>query len=113
MHEISICEGIIQLLKVEAKKQHFDKVTTLWLEIGELASVEVEALRFSFGIVSQGTLAQDATLKIEQPAGQAWCQGCLKTIAINARYQPCELCGGHQLQLTQGDEMRIKELEVA
>lgn len=113
MHEISICEGIIQVLQAEAKTQDFAKVTTLYLEIGQLASVEVEALRFSFEIVSQGTLADGATLKIDLLSGRAWCQDCQQSIEIAARFEPCSLCGGHQLQITQGDEMRVKELEVA
>lgn len=55
MHEVSICEGIILLLEEQAVVQHFQQVETLWLEIGELAGVEVEALRFSFEVVSRGT----------------------------------------------------------
>ncbi|MCG7980654.1 MAG: hydrogenase maturation nickel metallochaperone HypA, partial [Candidatus Thiodiazotropha endolucinida] len=29
-----------------------------------------------------------------------------------ARYEACPECGSYQLQVTGGDEMRIKELEV-
>ena len=113
MHEISICEGIIQVLEDQAKVKAFQKVNTLWLEIGPLASVELDALRFSFEVVSRGTIAEGADLQILQPPGQAWCLSCAQTVSVNARYDTCPVCGGHQLQVTSGDELRIKELDVA
>ncbi len=38
---------------------------------------------------------------------------CGETINIAERYEPCPQCGTFELQVTGGDEMRIKELEVA
>jgi hydrogenase nickel incorporation protein HypA/HybF len=37
---------------------------------------------------------------------------CSRNIDVTARFDPCPLCGGHQVQVTGGDGMRIKELEV-
>ena len=37
---------------------------------------------------------------------------CLKNVPITERYDSCVDCGSYQLQVVQGDEMRIKELEV-
>jgi hydrogenase nickel incorporation protein HypA/HybF len=31
---------------------------------------------------------------------------------IAQRYDECPRCGGYQLQVTAGDQMRIKELEI-
>lgn len=113
MHEYSICEGIVQVLEDQAKAQAYDRVKTIWLEIGPLAGIEIEALRFSFPIVTRDTLAADATLEIIETRGEAWCLPCGKTVAIEQRFDPCPDCGGYQLQVTGGDELRIKELEVA
>ena len=60
MHEMSIAEGIVQVLEEQAKEQHYSKVKTVWLEIGPLAMIESEALSFCFEAVTRGTLAQDA-----------------------------------------------------
>ncbi|HBO94384.1 MAG TPA: hydrogenase maturation nickel metallochaperone HypA, partial [Gammaproteobacteria bacterium] len=77
-----------------------------------LAGVEVEAMRFCFDAVSRNSVLEGAALDIVQPVGQAWCMQCAKTLPLRERYQPCPECGGYQLQVTGGDEMRIKELEV-
>jgi len=112
MHEMSLCEGVLQVLQTEAKKQGFNKVKAVWLEIGDLSSVEPEAMLFSFDVVTRNSLADGATLNIINVPGQAWCMQCAKNVAVKQRFDECPECAGYQLQVTAGDEMKIKELEV-
>ncbi|MDD5273499.1 MAG: hydrogenase maturation nickel metallochaperone HypA [Methylovulum sp.] len=112
MHEMSLCESILQVLEQQAEAQHYHKVKTVWLEIGALAGVEAEALRFCFDIVMQGSLAEQACLEIIEIPGQAWCLPCADNVAVQQLYDLCPHCGSHQLQVNSGDQMRIKELEV-
>lgn len=112
MHEMSIAESIVGVLEEQASVQAFSRVKTVWLEIGPLAGIETEALRFSFDVVRRGTIAESATLEIIETDAQAWCLHCGKNVAIRRRFDACPDCAGQQLQVTSGDEMRIKELEV-
>lgn len=112
MHEMSLCEGVLHVLETEAKTQGFSKVKTVWLEIGDLSSVEPEAMLFSFDVVTRNSLAEGAELKIINIPGDAWCMQCSKNVAVKQRYDECPDCGSYQLQVTTGDEMKIKELEV-
>jgi len=112
MHEMSLCESVLEVLEQQAKVQQFRKVKTVWLEIGALSGVEVSALRFSFEIVAQGSLAENAKLEILEIPGQAWCLPCGCNVAVQQLYDQCPLCGSQQLQVNGGDQMRIKELEV-
>lgn len=112
MHEMSLCEGVLRILEKQARAQRFHRVKTVWLEIGELAGVEKEAVRFSFDVVMKGSLADGARLEIIETPGEAWCMQCMKPVRINRHFDACSDCGGHQLQLTGGTEMRVKELEV-
>ena len=112
MHEMALCESIVQILEQEALRQDFSQVKTVWLEIGPLAGVELEALRFSFDAVARGTVAGQARLEIIETEGRAWCLACAKTVPVSQRFDPCPDCGSYQVQVTGGEEMRIKELEV-
>jgi hydrogenase nickel incorporation protein HypA/HybF len=112
MHEMAISESIIGILEDEARRQHYARVKKVRLEIGPLAGIETEALRFTFDVVTKGTLAENAVLEIIATEGQAWCLPCEKSVPIRERFDTCPICGGHQLQVTAGDEMRIKDLEV-
>jgi hydrogenase nickel incorporation protein HypA/HybF len=113
MHEMSLCEGILRIIEEQAVAQDYRKVKTVWLEVGALAGVEVEALRFGFDAVMKDSIAADARLEIIDVPGRAWCLQCMKNIEIDARYDACPECGGHQLQVNGGEELRIKEMEVA
>ncbi|MGB0683820.1 MAG: hydrogenase maturation nickel metallochaperone HypA [Magnetovibrionaceae bacterium] len=112
MHEMSLTEGIRTVLEEQAVQHQFSRVKTVWLEIGALSSVEVDALTFAFDVVMKGSIAEEAELKIVDVPGKAWCMDCSETVPINERYDPCPKCSGHKLTVTSGDEMRIKELEV-
>ncbi len=112
MHEMSLCEGVLQIMEDNAQIQGFEKVKTVWLEIGALAGVELDAMRFCFDAVTRGTLADKVRLEIIQVPGQAWCMQCSKTVPTQQRFDACPDCGSYQLQVTGGTEMTIKELEV-
>ncbi|MGR9115553.1 MAG: hydrogenase maturation nickel metallochaperone HypA [Gammaproteobacteria bacterium] len=112
MHEMSLCESILDILEQQAQTQHYRKVKTVWLEIGALSSVEPDAMRFCFDAVMQGSLADNARLEIIAVEGRAWCLQCCRNVVIEQRYDACPDCGGFQLQVNAGEEMRVKELEV-
>lgn len=112
MHEMSLCEGVLQILEDHAVSQGFSQVKTVWLEIGALSGVDPEAMRFGFDVVMKGTLADGAALEIIDLPGTAWCMQCGKSVAVKSRFDACPDCGSYQLQVTGGEEMRIKELEV-
>lgn len=112
MHEMSLAEGVLNILQDQAKAQNFTTVKTVWLEIGELSHVDPHAIAFCFDAVTKGTLADGAKLEIVRTPGQAWCHDCMMSIAIATLVNPCPKCGGHRTEVTGGEDMRVKELEV-
>lgn len=112
MHELSLCEGILLVIEEQHRKEAFTRVRTLWLEIGALAGVEPDALRFGFDVVTRESVAEGARLEIIEQPGQAWCLPCSVQVAMATRHSPCPHCSSHQLQVTGGDELRIHSMEV-
>ena len=112
MHEVSLCEDILIQLEDEAKKQGFKQVRQVCLAIGELAGVEIEAMRFGFEVVTRDSIAEGARLTIDVIPGTAHCEHCQQTVPIQQHFAACPLCDGYPLTLVSGDELRIKELEV-
>ncbi|OGB33124.1 MAG: hydrogenase maturation nickel metallochaperone HypA [Burkholderiales bacterium RIFCSPLOWO2_12_FULL_61_40] len=113
MHEMSLAEGVLQLLEDAARQQKFEKVITVWLEIGQLSGVEVEAMAFCFDAVTRDSVAQGARLEIVVLPGVGWCMECSQSVPMSEVFGECPHCGGFQMQVTGGTEMRVKELEVA
>ncbi|WP_206201930.1 hydrogenase maturation nickel metallochaperone HypA [Terasakiella sp. SH-1] len=112
MHEMSLCESILQIMEEQAVQQNFTTVQSVRLEVGPLSGVEIEALRFGFEVVTRNTLADGCALEILETQAQAWCMECAELVEIKERYDACPKCGSHQLQVSCGDELRIKDMEV-
>ena len=113
MHEMSLAEGVLQLIEDAARRDRFNKVSTVWLEIGQLSGAEPEAMAFCFDAVMRGTVADGARLEIIALPGQGWCGACNQSVPMTEVFDACPRCGGFPLHVTGGTEMRVKELEVS
>lgn len=113
MHEMSLAEGIRDIVEDQARAHGFARVTVLRLEIGRFAGVEKPALAFAFDVVMRGSPAEGARLEMIDLPGRAMCYDCMQSVEIADRFDPCPLCGGARLIPEGGDEMRIRDMEVA
>lgn len=112
MHEMSLMRGVLRLIEDSAASEGFSRVRTVRLEIGRLAGVEAEAMRFCFDAVVCGSIAEGARLEIVETGGRGWCRNCARTVEMAARYDACPHCGDYGLEITSGTEMRLMDLEV-
>ena len=109
MHEASLAGGVLKVVEDAARREGFRRVLSLRLEVGQLAGVEVRALRFALEAIAPGSCLQDAVFEIDE----AWCLPCGETITLAQRGQACPRCGGHQMQPTGGTELRVVEMRVS
>lgn len=105
-------EELLRVVAAEAQGHPGARVAAVVLEVGRLAGVEVEALRFAFEALREGTAAEGAVLDIEEPPGLGWCGACARTWPIEARWEVCPACGAAPLALTGGRELRVKALDL-
>jgi hydrogenase nickel incorporation protein HypA/HybF len=112
MHEMALTESIVEIATDAAKKQDAGKVRRVFVEVGALSHVEPDALQFCFAAVSAGTIAEGAELEIDRVPGAGWCLDCGKTVPLAERFAACPECGGTRVQMTAGDELRVREIEV-
>lgn len=113
MHEASLAGGVLQLVEDTAVREGFSRLLSLRLEAGQLAGVDVRALRFALESLAPGTVLDGVQIEIEEPPGKAWCMGCAQTVAIAQRGDACPVCGGYQLQPTGGMELRVIDMQVS
>jgi hydrogenase nickel incorporation protein HypA/HybF len=110
---MALAESMLEIVETTARRNGAVRVTDVRLEIGALSSVEPEALTFCFDAVTRDTLAAGATLTIERVPGTAWCMPCGRSVAIERVGDACPGCGGYQLAVTGGEDMRVKDIAVA
>jgi hydrogenase nickel incorporation protein HypA/HybF len=112
MHEMALAEGILQLVEETAQRESAKCVKLVVLEIGQLSTVEADALKFCFDAVTKGSIANGAALEIVHVPGEGWCMECAATLPMQELFGACPQCGGYQMQATGGTEMRVKEIEI-
>lgn len=113
MHEASLAGGILQLVEDSSRREGFRRVTVLRLELGKLANVELQALKFALEAIAPGTLLEGARLEFNEPEGQAWCINCSQTVLLVQRGADCPQCGSYLLQPTGGTSLRVIDMLVA
>lgn len=112
MHELSIAESLMSLIDDESSRKGFGRVTRVGIKLGALGHVEPAALLFCFDVVTRGTIAEGAHLDLGIVPGTGWCARCQRSVAMSQRYDLCPACGQSHVQMTEGDELRLTELEV-
>lgn len=107
MHELALMEGVVEhvLDEIDAR------VARVTLAIGELAGVDVDALRFCFAVCTEGTPLAGAELEIVPIAGRARCESCAGEYPATSLAAPCP-CGSFARVLLTGDELRLEHVEV-
>jgi hydrogenase nickel incorporation protein HypA/HybF len=109
MHELSITQSMVELCEQYADGQQVISVT---VEIGDLSGVVPQAVEFCFEACCRGTLLEGARLIITTIPGTARCRDCGFEQQVGSLYKACSACGGFDLELLSGRELRVRELEV-
>ena len=112
MHEVSLCESILDILREEAKKQKAAKVVAVGMKIGEMAGVVEDSLRFAFEVVSKGTLAEGARLDIEHVPLTARCRSCNREFHVVGYAFSCAHCDSPEIEIVSGREMTIEDIDM-
>jgi hydrogenase nickel incorporation protein HypA/HybF len=108
MHELALMESVVETITEQLGDA---RVALVRLEIGKLAGVALDALRFSFDVCTTGTSLAGAALDIVEVPGRARCRTCGEERPVASLAAPCA-CGSFDRELTSGAELRLKEVEV-
>jgi len=108
MHELAITESLVAAV---ADQTGDARVTRVSLEIGRLSGVVPDSVRFCFDLCAKGTRLEGAALEIAEIPGEGRCRACGAALVLEDLILLCE-CGSADVDLTRGQELRIKEVEV-
>ena len=109
MHELSIANGIVAIC---AERAGDARVTRVRLEIGQLSAVMPDAVRFCFHVCARNTVVEGADLEIIETPGRALCRDCDSEVSLERPVGRCA-CGSANLRMVAGEELKIRELELA
>ena len=112
MHELAVCQALMDQVEQIAREQRADRVVAIHLGIGPLSGVEPALLEQAFSIARAGSIADDAELVIEDMAVRVSCKQCGEvTDALPSRLL-CGHCGDWHTRLVSGDELLLQHVEI-
>jgi hydrogenase nickel incorporation protein HypA/HybF len=112
MHELSLMEALRDQALAAARAEGAVRIAAIRLRVGELAGVEMDALRFAFPLVMEGTLAAGAELRIEIEPAECHCTVCAAPFPAPHGCCDCPRCGTISRRLLRGRDLRLLSLEV-
>ena len=113
MHEMSIAQSIVQIVKEQiAQMDHSGRVTRINLKVGKLRAVIPESLKFCFSIAAQDTGIEEAQLHIEQVPVKIVCQACRATFDLDVPLFVCTECGASDVEVVSGEELHLDSIEI-
>ncbi len=112
MHELSVCQALLQEVGKVAASRGASAVERITIEVGRLSGVEPELLARAFEVARAGTCASQAALVIQTLEITVRCTEC----GASSRAEPtrllCGACSGYRTRITAGDELRLRAVEL-
>ena len=106
---MSIANAVVEAC---AERAMGARVVRVRLEIGALAAVVADAVRFCFADeCARNTVVEGAALEIREIGGLAECNICGASVAMASPIGRCG-CGSIDLRIIAGEELRVKDMEV-
>ena len=111
MHELAVTEQIKEIALRHAQAAGAERVTDLYLVIGDLSSIVDDSVQFYWDFVSEGTAAAGACLHFRRIPAEMACQAC------GHQYSPdeallCPRCESGRVRVVAGDEFFLEAIEV-
>jgi len=111
MHEFAVAEGLLRTALAALKgAPPKARATMLELEVGEVSTVVPELLESAWAAAAEGTRLAGAKLRIRKVALRFTCRGCRRE--FGAGPTACPGCGGTDVEIAAGRELRLLSLEV-
>ena len=112
MHELSICEHILNAAVDAATQAGAKKISKVRVKHGELRAIVPDIMNHYFQFLAKDTMADGATLEMEAVKPRARCGKCEAEFDVEGFNFKCAKCGEEGAELISGMELFLEDIEV-
>ena len=113
MHEVGLMQEMMQLAMERARAAGATQIHAVELKVGALWGVKSEALKLAFEVVSAGTCAEHAVLRIDGVPVRCRCAACERFFQpVDAIFR-CPGCQQLSCDVREGREFDLVSVEVS
>lgn len=112
MHELAVCQALIERVESLAAEHRAVSVCEIVVRVGPLSGVEQHLLEQAYEIARAGTVAEAAQLVLEDAPLIVHCADCNHDADVQPNKLVCPLCGNWRTTLVSGDDLLLARLEL-
>lgn len=113
MHEVYVAENLLDVAIEKCKEKGFNRIKSIRIKVGKASVISTEALIFAFDALKVGSIANDASLIIEEVPTSGFCKECGKEFIVEKDFLfECPLCKGDYIIIKSGNGVQLEELHV-
>ena len=108
---MSIAQSVLDIALQEGRQHGLKQISIIRLQVGALAAVVPESLKFCFAMLSRDTIASGSDLEIETVPIVARCSACKELFEVENHIYLCPQCEEPALELVSGRELCLLSIE--
>ncbi|MBI3585931.1 MAG: hydrogenase maturation nickel metallochaperone HypA [Ignavibacteriales bacterium] len=112
MHELSIAQNIVEIIRKQVPEKELPDVSLVRLQIGDLAGIVCDSLEFCYGVITTNTVLQNSKLEIDRIPARVFCRTCQTVSSTEPSFLVCPACGSGNVKLESGTELQVSEIEL-
>lgn len=112
MHEMGLAQNILDIVLRTASSNGARRVVRVKIRAGRLRAIVPDQLRFCFDFVAKDSLAEGAELAVQIVPIRTRCRGCAAEFEVEPVRFVCPGCGGEELDILQGKELLVENIEI-
>jgi hydrogenase nickel incorporation protein HypA/HybF len=112
MHELSICQALIEQVERVARDNGARRVISIVVSVGPLSGVEPKLLEHAYPLAAAGTVAESASLVVETVPVRVRCRTCRAETTASPNRLVCGDCNDWQVDVTAGEELLLQRVEI-
>ena len=112
MHELAVTESILEIANRAALENKANRVTDIYLTIGQLSSIVDDSVQFYWDHISKGTPSEGAVLHFNRVPARWRCTNCNEYYELRDELMPCPAYGSISLEIISGEELLVDHIEV-
>ncbi len=112
MHELSLAQGILNLVENHVPPRQMSAVQIVHVDLGRLSGVVADSLEFCFEALVAGTTLQNARLCLNKIPLCLSCDDCRQSFESDGDIFQCPRCKGNATKVVSGMELQVKEIEL-
>src|SRR5512139_929740 len=113
MHELSIAQGIVDIIRQYVPAEQATDVRRVRIRVGHMAGIVPDSLDFCFGAIVNGTPLAQTRLDIEETPVRSQCADCGETSAVEGSAFVCPGCGSKEIKIISGTELQVMDIELS